>query len=317
MNEYDIIALGELNVDLLLNNIAGFPEIGKEIIAENMSLSLGSSTAIFAANASSLGSKVAFLGTIGKDNFGRFIRKSLQDCNVDTSFLIEIENVPTGITVILNYGNDRANVTYPGTMNHLGVDLIEKKTINKAKHIHISSIYLQKKLLEDLYSIVKIIKDQGKTISIDTQWDPSEKWDFDYKKILPMVDVFMPNEQELMCLTGKNNIEDAIEEVRAYINIMAVKMGTKGSIVIAKDGYRKELPSFLNDKVVDAIGAGDSFNSGFLSSFVKGKDLQYCQWLGNLAGAINTTGIGGTSAFSSKKAIIETAKNKFSQTLQL
>lgn len=147
MNEYDIIALGELNVDLLLNNIAGFPEIGKEIIAENMSLSLGSSTAIFAANASSLGSKVAFLGTIGKDNFGRFIRKSLQDCNVDTSFLIEIENVPTGITVILNYGNDRANVTYPGTMNHLGVDLIEKKTINKAKHIHISSIYLQKKLL--------------------------------------------------------------------------------------------------------------------------------------------------------------------------
>ena len=105
--------------------------------------------------------------------------------------------------MILNYGNDRANVTYPGTMNHLGVDLIEKKTINKAKHIHISSIYLQKKLLEDLYSIVKIIKDQGKTISIDTKWDPSEKWDFDYKKILPMWMFLCRTSRNLWCLTGK------------------------------------------------------------------------------------------------------------------
>ena len=96
MKKYDILALGELNVDLLLNHIAGFPEIGKEIFAKDMTLTLGSSTAIFAANAASIGAKVSFLGMIGKDNFGDLVKSSLQQRGVDTSNLIEVESAATG-----------------------------------------------------------------------------------------------------------------------------------------------------------------------------------------------------------------------------
>ena len=60
MKAFDIVALGELNVDLILNQIDGFPEMGKEKFAKQMTLTLGSSTAIFAANAAALGVKVAF-----------------------------------------------------------------------------------------------------------------------------------------------------------------------------------------------------------------------------------------------------------------
>ena len=102
MKKFDILALGELNVDLLLNRIAGFPEVGKEIFAQDMTLTLGSSTAIFAANAATLGARVSFVGMIGKDSFGEVVRSTLEQRHVDTSNLIEVDNAATGLTAILN-----------------------------------------------------------------------------------------------------------------------------------------------------------------------------------------------------------------------
>lgn len=316
MKKFDILALGELNVDLLLNHIAGFPEIGKEIFAKDMTLTLGSSTAIFAANAASLGAKVSFLGMIGKDNFGDLVRTSLQQRGVDISNLIEVDTAATGLTAILNYDNDRANVTYPGAMSIMGVKDIRPEVIADAKHVHISSIFLQETLHKEIYEIVKLVKDNGATLSMDVQFDPDETWVFDYKKILPLVDLFMPNEQELMCLTGKDTVEDAVAEIKPYINVAVIKMGTKGSILVTKDS-EKLLPAMLNENVVDAIGAGDSFNSGFITAYVQGKDLDYCQYLGNLTGAVNTTAAGGTGAFTSKAAVEKAALEHFGQKIEL
>jgi len=316
MKKFDIIALGELNVDLLLNKIGGFPEVGKEIFAKEMTLTLGSSTAIFAANAASLGAKVSFLGMVGNDDFGAFVRTSLEKRGVDTSNLIEVSTAATGLTAILNYDQDRANVTYPGAMSIMGVKDIRPEVIAQAKHVHISSIFLQETLHKDIYEIVKLVKDNGATLSMDMQFDPEEKWDFDYKKILPLVDIFMPNIQELTAITGKKTLEEAVAEVRPYINVLVVKMGSKGSTVVTKEG-EKFLPAMLNSNVVDAIGAGDSFNSGFITAFVQGKDLEYCQYLGNLTGAINTTAAGGTGAFTSKEAVEDAALRYFNQAIIL
>lgn len=316
MKKFDIIALGELNVDLLLNKIGGFPEVGKEIFAKEMTLTLGSSTAIFAANAASLGAKVSFLGMVGNDDFGAFVRTSLEKRGVDTSNLIEVSTAATGLTAILNYDQDRANVTYPGAMSIMGVKDIRPEVIAQAKHVHISSIFLQETLHKDIYEIVKLVKDNGATLSMDMQFDPEEKWDFDYKKILPLVDIFMPNIQELTAVTGKKTLEEAVAEVCPYINVLVVKMGSKGSTVVTKEG-EKFLPAMLNSNVVDAIGAGDSFNSGFITAFVQGKDLEYCQYLGNLTGAINTTAAGGTGAFTSKEAVEDAALRYFNQAIIL
>lgn len=316
MKKFDIIALGELNVDLLLNKIGGFPEVGKEIFAKEMTLTLGSSTAIFAANAASLGAKVSFLGMIGNDDFGAFVKTSLENRGVDTSNLIEVSSAATGLTAILNYDEDRANVTYPGAMSIMGVKDIRPEAIAQAKHVHISSIFLQETLHRDIYEIVKLVKDNGATLSMDMQFDPEEKWDFDYKKILPLVDIFMPNIQELEALTRQDSLEKAIAAVRPYINVLVVKMGSKGSMVVTRDG-EKVLPAMLNSNVVDAIGAGDSFNSGFITAYVQGKDLDYCQHMGNLSGAINTTAAGGTGAFTSKQAIRDAALKYFNQIIEI
>lgn len=303
MKQYDVIALGELNVDLILNQIEGEPEIGKEKFAKQMTLTLGSSTAIFAANAAALGTKVAFCGMIGNDSFGQLVESSLEAKKVDTRLLIHTDKFATGATICMSYGEDRANLTYPGAMEEMSLDDIDPAIFKETKHVHISSIFMQSGVRKDLKKILELCKENGVTTSLDTQWDPAETWQLDYKEVLPLIDVFLPNEKELTLLTRSENLDEAVEKIMPYINAAVIKQGSKGSLLLKKDGARTHMKPFLNEHVVDAIGAGDSFNSGFVSKFVEGAPLEECQRYGNMTGAVNTTAAGGTGAFTSREAV--------------
>ncbi len=310
MDRFDILVVGELNVDLILNQLPSLPEKGKEILAKEMTLTLGSSSAIFASNASILGNKVAFLGKIGDDSFGDLVVESLEQKKVNTEFIIKSATEKTGVTIVLNYGEDRAMVTYPGAMEAMTLDDIHEDVMLKARHMHVSSIYLQPSIKNDIVKLFEKAKSLGLTTSLDMQWDPEEKWDIDVKRLLPLVDVFLPNETELLALTGQKDIESAILNIKPYINILAIKMGNKGSRGI--EGGKDILKSpYLNDKVVDAIGAGDSFNSGFITKYLAGESLESCLSYGNLAGAVNTTASGGASAFVSLKEFRKVASVRF------
>ncbi len=307
---YDVLVVGELNVDLILDEIGKFPEVGKEVLAEQMTLTLGSSSAIFASNISSLGAKVAFIGKIGKDKFGEIVLDSLQDKNVDISLVKVDEKLKTGITVVLNVEEDRANVTYPGAMDHLTIKDITEGDLMKAKHLHFSSYFLQPGMWNGLGKLFRMAKKLGLTTSFDMQWDPQETWKLDIADVLPNVDVFLPNENELMFLAGKDNLKDAIESIKKHTNILVIKRGNKGSMVHLNDQLL-DLPPFLNKQVVDAIGAGDSFNAGFIYKFINGSSISECQKFGNLTGAVSTTASGGTNAFKVYENFRNTAKEKF------
>ncbi len=85
---YDVLVVGELNVDIILNRIDGFPEVGKEKLSKDLRVVLGSSSAIFASNLATLGAQVAFVGKIGKDQFGQLVETSLKQKGVGTQFLV-------------------------------------------------------------------------------------------------------------------------------------------------------------------------------------------------------------------------------------
>lgn len=317
MKRFDIAAIGELNVDIILNRIESEPEIGKEKFAKDMTVTLGSSTAIFAANAASLGSKVCFVGLVGRDSFGDLVKTSLEAKGVDTRY-IKDGPTPTGATICMNYGEDRANLTYQGSMDVMGWDDIDKDVFDNTRHIHLSSLFMQSALLRDIHKVLDAAKEKGITVSLDTQWDPIETWKLDYRSVLPKITVFMPNEKELQALTHKDSLEGAIAEVLPYLgNAMVVKCGSKGSLLVLKDGSMKLLPAYLNSDVVDAIGAGDSFNSGFISAFVKGLPLEDCQETGNLTGAVNTTAAGGTGAFTSLEHVRQVCLGRFAKEIKL
>jgi sugar/nucleoside kinase (ribokinase family) len=307
---FDVIVVGELNVDLILNQIETFPEVGKEKLADNMTLTLGSSSAIFASNLSALGTRVSFIGKIGNDIFGRFCKDQLNEKGVDTSMLIQNEELKTGATIILNFGEDRAMITHQGAMKHLGTTDITHDMLSMARHLHFSSYFLQPGFKNNLDSLFKMAKEAGLTTSLDVQWDPAEQWDFDFKKILPYVDIFFPNESELLNLTGKDSIDKALNAIGGNGKFILIKKGNQGSLL----SYNNKIvngKSFLNDKVVDAIGAGDSFNAGYIFKFIDGLPPEDCQTFGNLMGAISTTGSGGTTAFTDYEETMKIAKEKF------
>jgi len=317
MKTFDAAAIGELNADLILNRIEGFPEVGKEIFAGDMLLTLGSSTAIFAANIASLGARTAFAGMIGRDLPGTFVRTELERKRVDTSCVVESGEHATGITVVMNYGEDRANITYAGAMNHMRFADIDPDLFDRTRHIHLSSLFMQRGLLEDIGLVLERAREKGVTVSLDMQWDPAEKWDFDYRRWLPLVDLFLPNEKELMALTRRSTLDEAVWEIRPLTGrALVVKCGSRGSLLVPREGETRRLEACLNRSVVDAIGAGDCFNAGFVYGFVKGRTLAECQELGNLTGAINTTAAGGTGAFSSREEIVRRARNCFQREIE-
>lgn len=310
MKKFDVVVVGELNVDLILNHIASLPSIGKETIAKDMTLTLGSSSAIFASNLSSLGAKVAFIGKLGKDVFGDLVLQELKGRGVDTSMVIQSGSDNTGATIVLNYGEDRAMLTHRGAMEYLSLLDIPDNMLRQAKHLHFSSCFLQPKIQKDLKNLFSLAKNEGLTTSFDAQWDPSEKWDLNLKEILPYVDIFLPNEKELLKLTGTDNLGLAINVLKESKNTTVIKMGNKGSISLQKNKIL-HLPPFLNKDIVDAIGAGDSFNAGFIFKFLQGAPLEKCQEFGNLMGAVSTTASGGTRAFSKPEKLKEIAREKF------
>ena len=307
---FDVIVVGELNVDLILNQIDSIPELGEEKIAGQMNLTLGSSSAIFASNLSSLGAGVSFMGKIGKDLFADLVLKSLSAKQVDTSWIIQDANLATGATIVLSFENERAMVTHPGAMEMLDISEIPDELLKKAKHLHFSNYFLQPKLKPDIGKLFKRAKSLGLTTSFDTQCDPVELWDIDLPSILPYVDVFIPNESEALNLTKQNNIRAALDFLAKIGNTVVIKRGVNGS-VSKSDQNIVEVPAFLNKNVVDAIGAGDSFNAGFVYKFIQGCSIKQCQKFGNLTGAVSTTQAGGTTAFTNLDDVLQIGRQMF------
>jgi len=303
--KFDVVVIGELNIDLILNQIDSFPEIGKEKLAGQMNTTLGSSSAIFASNLCNLGCRVAFIGKVGNDHSGGFVIDHLQVSGVDTERIIKSDQHATGATVVLNFDEDRAMVTYPGAMEHLTVEEISDADLSVARHLHFSSYFLQPGMKADLAKLFQRARELGLTTSLDPQWDPREKWDFDFRGVLPCTDVFLPNQNELLHLTAAENIDKAIEKIKDLANCIVVKQGNQGSSLFHRDKTFHREP-YLNESVIDAIGAGDSFNAGFIYKYVQKKPLHECQEFGNLAGAVSTTQSGGTAAFKEFKKIADT-----------
>lgn len=312
---FDVLVAGELNVDLILNQIQGHPEVGKEILAGKMALTLGSSAAIFACNLSMLGMKVAFAGKVGRDGFAESILADLKAKKVDTSSIVSTSAANTGISIALNYREDRAMITHPGAMEEFTLGDITDEALSRAGHLHVSSLFLQKGLKPDIVALYKRARQAGMTTSLDPQWDPAESWDIDLPHLLPYVDIFLPNMEEFKRISRQPDAVSGIEAVKEYAHIIVIKDGNKGAYAW-KEGKLLHQPPFLNKQIVDCIGAGDSFDAGFIKKYTEGRSLEECLEFAALTGALNTTAAGGTAAFSDYGTIRSVAGKTFHYTIQ-
>src|SRR6185437_1066340 len=290
----DVIVAGDACVDLLLDDVPPL-ELGKEKLASNARLVLGGSSSITAFNLARLGARVGFAGLVGRDTFGDFVRERLQWAGVDVKRLLTAKDVPTGITVWCNRGEKRAGVTYLGTIALLKGRGIASDYLESARHLHVGAYFLLSGLHRDAAALFRRARRLGLTTSVDTNWDPAEEWDSRIREVLQETDVFFPNDDEALRLTGAASVEIAAEQLGRMARVVAVKRGSRGVLVRTRLG--RFFVASPKVRAVDTTCAGDSFNAGFLAAYLRGESLESCAEAGVQAGAKAVTKSGGTGAF--------------------
>ena len=293
MPKLDIAIAGEINLDLILYGLPQQMPTELELIARDFSITLGSSSAILAHNMAALGSRVGFITNVGSDFFGTLALERLHERGVDLTRVVR--GAKSGVTFILPHGAERHILTYPGTISELRFEDLDLDYLASARHFHMSSLFLQRELLPHSPELFRRMKSAGLTTSLDTNDDPDDRWGAILDEIFPYVDILLPNRREAMKLSRTDDPETALSRLAQKVGTVVIKMGARGAIAM-REGHRFSAPA-TPVTVVDSVGAGDSFDAGFLHRFLNGADLPDCLAYGNLCGAFSTTASGGTEAF--------------------
>lgn len=291
---YDLAVVGEINPDLILSGDV-VPRFGQvEQIVSDLTLTIGSSAAIFACGAARLGLHVLFLGKVGGDEFGNFMLRAMDQRGVDTRQVKVEPSLNTGISVILNKGGDRAILTYPGAIPLLEFEDLPLDQLARARHLHLTSFFIQDRLRPHIPALFARARSMGLSTSLDTNYDPANEWAGGLAETLACTDLFLPNETEACAITKQVEVQSAVEALARLVPVLAVKRGAQGALAHASG--TTIAAQALPVKVVDTVGAGDTFDAGFLYGYLQGWPLERSLQLGLVCGSLSTQAAGGTTA---------------------
>jgi ribokinase len=264
---------------------------------------LGGSAAIVASGLAKLGVSTTLVAVVGDDEFGRITTGALAAAGVDTSRLRVDAAQPTGISVILS-SEDRAILTLPGTLALTSADEVRAAVeATDPAHVHFASFFLLPGLAAELPALLAELRDRGVTTSLDTNWDPAERWD-GLASVLPLVDFLLPNDTELVAIATAFVPLDgdarygglaAAAALSALGPTVVVKAGSAGGWSMDARGVVERAPGLVVE-VVDTTGAGDSFDAGFLAAIAHGvgDPAARLRWAA-VAGSLSTLDSGGTA----------------------
>lgn len=300
--DYDLYVIGDVNPDILVIDDDVVPEFGQvEKYVGTIRLTVGGSSAITACGAARLGLRVAHGGIVGDDILGHAILEALRERGVDTSMVTIDSSIPTGATVHLGTGDNRAMLTATGTIDRLRAEDVPRDVLAHVRHIHAGSTGIQPRLRPGLPGLFREARAAGVTCSFDTNWDPDRRWE-GIDPMLAATDIFLPNEREAALISG---VMDPLEAARALVAradaagrdpdagplTVVVKLGADGALAVRGDEALR-LPA---DRVtvIDSTGAGDGFNAGFLYGFLDGRSLAETLALAVACGTLSTRAVGG------------------------
>src|SRR5207248_3518924 len=247
MPRFDVTIAGELNLDLILYGLPDELPRERELLADRMMLTLGSSSAIVAHNLAALGCRVGFISRIGDDPLGGIALERLAAGGVDIEKVRRVAGeTKTGLTVILQRELERNILTYPGTIFDLTISDLDLEYLTDAGHFHLSSFYLQRGLRPHVGELFRTLKAEGLTISLDTNDDPEGLWQGGLMDVLRYVDVFLPNAREACLIAGCDDLEKAIARLAGCVPLLVVKLGKEGALAQRRD-ERFRSPATLVD----------------------------------------------------------------------
>jgi sugar/nucleoside kinase (ribokinase family) len=292
----DLLVIGDCNPDLVLRGGDVEPVFGQvERLVHQAELAIGGSAAIAACGAARLGLETALASVVGNDPFGRFMLDALAERQVDISGVVVQADARTGVTVVLVRGSDRAMLTALGTITELTPELVDRRLLSAARHVHVSSYFLHERLRPRLADLLREVRSAGASTSVDPNWDPAEEWDGGLLDLLDEVTVLFVNAEEAKRIARVEDVEEAARALsRNGAVLVVVKLGAEGALALAGDRVFRSVAVAVEE--VDAVGAGDSFDAGFLAGHLANLPLEETLRLATSCGALSMRAAGGTSA---------------------
>lgn len=299
--DIDLLVVGEINPDVIVVDADPRPVFGQaERSVAEIRLTIGSSSAITACGAARLGLRVALVGVVGDDDLGRSSLEAIAARGVDVSGVRIDPSLPTGASVILSDGFDRAILTAHGTIGAVTGADVPDALLARARHLHVGSWFLQRGLWDAASDLFERAREAGLTISVDPNWDPDERWT-SIRDILPLIDLVSPNDIEASRIAGIDDGDAGAvaialaRQARADRLLVVVKAGGEGAVAATASGVVASTAAYPVEPI-DTTGAGDSFDAGFLEAWLRGASVADALRQAAVCGALSTRAVGGTEA---------------------
>lgn len=295
----DVLVLGDLNPDLLLTGDV-VPRFGQaEQLLTGADLLIGGSGAIAAHGLARLGVSVALIAEVGEDGFGREMLARIAAAGVEVSRVRRRPDRGTGLSVVLSDGPARSTMTYLGTIDADPPDWRHPDDVPAAQWLHVSSVYLQRRLAPELPRLLTLARSAGLRVSMDTNLDPSGRF-AGLAELLPLVDLVLPNASEALAMAAAlgaltDDPAQAALGLAAHGPVAVVKNGADGALLARPDGSVVTRTGRAIHPV-DTTGAGDTFDAAFLAALLVGQDDATALAWGDAAGRLATRALGGTAA---------------------
>jgi sugar/nucleoside kinase (ribokinase family) len=294
MRDVDLLVVGDCNPDLVLAGRRVRPQFGQgESWVEQAELVVGGTSSITACGAARLGLRTALAAVVGDDVLGRFMLAELAGRDVDTTACVVDPSAPTGISAVLVEPDDRATLTFRGTIGALRAEMVTDSLLARTRHVHTGGWYLQGAAAV-LGDILGRARGAGATTSLDPGADPDGTWGGGLPEALANVDHLLPNAVEACAIAGTDDVAEAARRLAERTGTVLVKCGRDG-VLAAAGGRVVRAPAVAVD-VCDTIGAGDSTNAGWLAGVLSGWPVERAAALAAACGSLSTRGRGGTAA---------------------
>lgn len=303
---FDVVCIGILVADAIAKTVDQMPGKGKLDLVNRLDLYTGGCAASAAIDLAKIGQKVAIIGKIGDDGFGKFLNTALREEGVHTNGLVVSKASGTSASVVLvDSAGERSFLHCLGANAEFSDTDVDYRIIQDSKIVFVAGTMLMPCFDgEPCARVLKKAKEMGKYTVLDTAWDSKGRWMQVLEPCMKYIDLFIPSYEEAVELSGKKDPEEIADVFLAMgVTTAVIKLGKDGCFMKDSGGEKHAIPTYANVQVMDTTGAGDSFCAGFLTGLARGWDLRECGKFANAVGTHCVMAVGASTGIKSLEEI--------------
>lgn len=299
-----VTVLGIACCDMIVKPVETLPNPGELTLVQSIEMFTGGCAVNTAIDLAKIGIIPTIVTPVGKDTFGDFIIKELNQQGIDTKYVMKIENVGTSSSIVLvKEDGERSFLHTTGANGLFTIHDINFEAIDNSDILFVAgSLIMETFDGKETVKTLAYAKEKGKYTVLDTAWDTTNRWGETLIPAVPYIDLFVPSFDEAKMITGLDNEKEMVKFFKQKgAKDVIIKLGSQGAYAdVAGDTFYVK-PYLVNP--LDTTGAGDSFMAGILTGLAFNWEMQKTIQFSNAVGAHCVSSIGASSGIKSLKEI--------------